>query len=330
MAGIVVSLALLWWTFRDVRVSEVLAHARSARWSWLILTVVLATLTFPVRLLRWRLILRDADGRPLPLGALWHAVAVGFMANNLLPARAGEVARAYVASKQLENVRFTTALASIGVERVFDGLTVVALLTFGLLAPSFPSHATMGSVPLARVVTNLGILFAAALVVALLVVYRPAFWLGIAGRVSRATLPERAAARILSILEGLVGGLTVLRSPARFAGVVVWSFALWLVNGASFWACFVAFGIAVPPEGALVMQGVLAFAVAVPSTPGYVGVFEAAIRGTLGIYGVASSLAVGYALTYHITTFIPITLLGLWSLSRVGMHIGELRARPTT
>src|SRR5207244_3690085 len=75
----------------------------------LVLTVALATLTFPIRLIRWRVILRDERERPLPWLPLWYAVAIGFMANNLLPARAGEFARAYVASRQLP-VRFTTAL----------------------------------------------------------------------------------------------------------------------------------------------------------------------------------------------------------------------------
>ena len=65
--------------------------------------------------------------------------------------------------------------------------------------------------------------------------------------------------------------------------------------------------------------------VAVPSTPGYVGVFEAATLVTLGFYGVDSSLAASYALTYHVTTFIPITLLGFWSLSRLHLRLGEVR-----
>ena len=322
------SLLLLWWTFRDVKTAEVVEHARGARPFWIVVAVILATLTFPIRTLRWRLILRDDEGGPLPLVPLWHAVAVGFMGNNLLPFRAGEFARGFMASKQLPGVRFTTALASIGVERVFDGLTMVALLTVGILAASFPGDATLGGVPAARIVTNLGIAFAAAMIVAVFVVSRPAFWLGLAGRMTRAALPERVATRVVGVLEGLVAGMTVLRNPARFAGVVGWSLVLWLVNAASFWACFVAFGITVPPEGALVLQGFLAFGVAVPSSPGFWGVFEAITRVVLALYSVPPGLAVSYAFTYHLTTFAPITVLGLWSLSRASMSLRELRARP--
>jgi hypothetical protein len=186
---------------------------------------VLATLTFPLRTLRWRLILRDVDGHRLPLGPLWRAVAVGFMANNLLPARAGEVARAYMANRLLP-VRFTTALASIGVERVFTPFMARADAV-GVTLPSFPRQATIEGLPVARIVLTLGVLFGAALVVALLVVHRPGFWLGLARRVLARILPAAAARRLLAIAEGLVAGLAVLTHPGRFAGVVAWSLVLW-------------------------------------------------------------------------------------------------------
>jgi hypothetical protein len=143
-----------------------------------------------------------------------------------------------------------------------------------------------------------------------------------------AVLPERLAARLLGLAEGLVAGLTVLTHAGRFAGVVAWSLALWLVSAASFWACFRAFAIPVPPETALVLQGLIAFGVAVPSSPGFVGLFEAITRVTLGFYGIAPDLAVSYAVTYHVTTFFPITLLGFYSLSRAHVGWRELRARP--
>lgn len=315
---------LLWWAVHDVQPAMVLAHARNAHPGWLAITVVLATLTFPLRTLRWRLILRDVDGHRLPLVPLWHAVAIGFMANNLLPARAGEVARAFVANRLLP-VRFTTALASVGVERVLDGLVMVGLLALGVALPSFPRAATINGLPVARIVTTLGAIFGCALLVALLVVHRPATWLALLRRALDRLLPPRLAARLTTLAEGLVAGLGVLTHPGRFVGVVAWSFALWIVNAASFWAGFRAFGIPVAPEGAFVLQGLIGFGVALPASPGFVGVFEAVTRVTLAFYGIAPDLGVSYAVTYHITTFLPITLLGLWSLSRIHLGLRELR-----
>ena len=316
-------MALLVWVLHRIDLREVWAHAQHADPLLLLLTVLVATITFPVRTLRWQLILRDPHGRRLPFVPLWHATTIGFMANNLLPARAGEVARAYVASRQVP-VRFSTAFVSIVVERVFDGLIMLALMAVAIAAPSFPAHAAVGGRSLATVATSLAVLFAALLLLALLVANKPALWLGAIERISRRLLPVPIADRIVRTSDGIVAGLLPLKSPARFLGVVLWSLVLWLKNALAFAICFKAFGLAVPLEAAFLLQGIIGFGVAVPSTPGYVGVFEAAALVTLGFYGVDSSLAASYALTYHVTTFIPITLLGFWSLSRLHLKLREV------
>ena len=322
--GLVVTVGLLAWALHGVDARALIDHLRRAN-PWLMAaTIVLATLTFPLRAIRWRLILRSTSGGRLPLGPLWHATAIGFMANNLLPVRAGELARAY-AARQAVSVRFTTALASIAVERVLDGLVLVGLFTVALVVPSFPRDAMIGGVRLAGLATAGAGLFAGILVVALLVVHRPAPWIRLLGRVARGVLPARLADHVTHLAEGLVEGLDVLKRPGRLLGVAAWSLLLWLVNAASFAVCFRAFGLPVPPEGALLLQGVIGFGVALPSSPGFVGVFEAATRGTLAMYGVDATRAVSYALAYHLGTFFPITLLGLASLSRMRLHLAELR-----
>jgi len=323
LIGLLVSAALLVWVLYRIDPRKVWNYAQHANGWLLLLTVIFATLTFPVRAIRWRLILRDVDGQRFPLTPLWHATTIGFMANNLLPARAGEVARAYVASRQLP-VRFTTSLASIAVERVFDGLVMLGLMAVAIAAPSFPAHALVRGRSLSTVATSATILFGALLVLALIVVHRPAPWLALLTRIARKLLPARAADRVIHAADGMIAGLAVLKSPARFAGVVFWSLILWLKNAAAFAICFRAFGLDVPLESALLLQGIIGFGVAVPSTPSYIGVFEAATLLTLQLYGVDSSLAVSYALTYHLTTFLPITLLGFWSLSRLRMRLREI------
>src|SRR5213083_2814371 len=162
VVGLAVTLALLAWALHDIDPHELVVHLRRADPLLLLAAVALATLTFPLRTLRWQLILRDVGGKRFPLLPLWHATAIGFMANNLLPVRAGEFARAFAAQQALP-VRFTTALASVGVERVFDGLMLVGLLTVALAAPSFPHHATIGGMPLSGVATGAAALFGAML-----------------------------------------------------------------------------------------------------------------------------------------------------------------------
>src|SRR5207253_9272207 len=181
LVGLVVTLGLLAWALHGVDAGALVGHLRRAN-PWLMLaTITLATLTFPLRAIRWQLILRGTSGTRLPLGPLWHATAIGFMANNLLPVRAGEVARAYAARQALP-VRFTTALASIAVERVFDGLLLVGLFTVALVVPSFPRDAMIGGVRLAGLATAGAAMFAGILLLALLVVHRPAAWISLPGR----------------------------------------------------------------------------------------------------------------------------------------------------
>lgn len=310
--GIAISVGLLWWALRGVSITEVLRRIEGAHLAPLALAVVIATLTFPLRLIRWRLLLRDEQGRPYRVIPLWHAIALGFTANNLLPLRAGELIRSYTAAR-LAPARFSTVLSSVAVERIFDALTVVALLTLALLSPDLPPNLTVGGQSVAHLARAGAIAGVAGLLMAILVVAAPLT----AERLVRRLLPfPRIAGRIVSILEGVRQGLVVLRTPARLAGVVFWSLVLWLVNALGYYVAFAAFDIPVSYLGALLLQGLLILGISLPSTPGFFGPFEAVIVAVLALYGVPKDVAFSYAIAFHITSFIPITLLGLWSLAR--------------
>jgi glycosyltransferase 2 family protein len=320
LAGIAISAALLVWALRGVRLDEIRHQIAGARAGPLISAVIVATLTYVIRLLRWRLLLRDPDGGPLPIVPLWHAIAIGFMANNILPFRAGELVRTFAAVR-LARVRFTTALSSIAVERIFDGLAVVALLTLALFASNLPAGVAVGGVEVASAARAAGAMGLAALVVAVLVVAFPLA----AERVVRGWLPHGIANRLVTLIEGVRQGLAVLRSPARLTGVVLWSLVLWLVNAFSFYVLFAAFGIEVGFPGALLLQGVLIFGISVQLTPGFVGQFEAAIVAALALYDISKEVGSSFAITYHVTTFLPIILLGAWSLARTPIALRDLR-----
>jgi uncharacterized protein (TIRG00374 family) len=310
--GIAISIGLLLWALRGVSIPEVLRHIGGAHPAPLAIAVVIATLTFPLRLIRWCLLLRDEQGRRYRAIPLWHAIALGFTANNLLPLRAGEVIRSYAAAR-LAPARFSTVLSSVAVERIFDALAVVALLTLALLSPDLPPHLTVGGQSVAHLARAGTVIGAAALLMAILVVAAPVT----AERLVRRLVPfPRLASGIVSALEGVRQGLVVLRTPGRLAGVILWSLVLWLVNALAFYVAFAAFDIPVSYLGALLLQGLLVLGISLPSTPGFFGPFEAVIVAVLALYGVPKDVAFSYAIAYHITSFIPITLLGLWSLAR--------------
>jgi hypothetical protein len=321
LGGLVLALALLLWALRGVHLEDVLYHIRSARLWPLFAAVVLATVTFPLRLVRWRLLLRREDGRTIPPVPLWHAIAIGFMANNLLPFRAGELVRVIVATR-LADVRFTAALSSLAVERIFDGLVTLGLMGLALLVSDLPPDIAISGVPVAQAAQVAGAIVAVALLGAIAVVAFPLT----AERLVRRVLPAGGVAdRVVHLIEGIRQGLAALRSPGLLAGVVLWSFAIWLVNAYALYAGFKAFGIPVDLLGAFLLQGILVLGISVQLTPGFVGQFEAAIVAALALYGVPNDLASSYAIVYHGTTFLPIMFLGAWSLARTPVALADLR-----
>jgi uncharacterized protein (TIRG00374 family) len=324
IVGAVLAVGFLLWALRGVHLDQVVAQIRDADPWPLLLGVVLATLTFVIRLVRWRLMLRDESGAPLSPWPMWHATAIGFMANNILPFRAGELVRVFAATK-LSGARFTAAMSSVAVERVFDGLAVIGLLAVGLLGSHLPPGVVVGGVSLTHAAQVTGLLSLAALLIAGGIVAFPLT----AERVVRRVLPPgRVVDRIVDMIEGIRHGLASLRSPGLLAGVAFWSVALWLLNGAALWVSFGAFDIPVGFGGALVLQGILAIGISVQLTPGFVGQFEAAIVAGLALYGISNEVASSYALAYHGATFLPISLAGAWSLARTPLHLSDLRSTP--
>src|SRR5256885_1073800 len=121
-----------------------------------------------------------------------------------------------------------------GVERVLDGLLLVGLMMLAIASPDFPGHATIGTTSVARVTVGAAVFFGAVLLVAVLVVHRPAPWLALLRRVTYAVLPERLAAPLTRIGEGPVAGLEGLEGPGRFSPGVAWSLLAWLLHPAPF------------------------------------------------------------------------------------------------
>lgn len=322
IASVLVSLGLLYWVLRGTSLAEILAHLREARPGPLVAGVGVATATFGVRTVRWRVLLRARDGGPVSWLALWHATAMGFMANNTLPLRLGEVLRSYAASR-LGRVPLTTALSSIAVERALDLLTLVALLGFALLRAGLPADTVILGARLDTLALRAGILCVLIFAAALFVVLFPL----LTEKLIRLVFPfPRLADKLVGLVEGLRRGFQVLQSPSRLALAVFWSLVFWLMNAASFYVAFSAFGITVGFAGALLVQSLLAFGIAAPSSPGYFGVFEFVVAAALALFGVPKAVGVAYGITFHIATFIPITLLGLYSLLRTGLHVQDATA----
>jgi uncharacterized protein (TIRG00374 family) len=143
--GLALTVLLLWWVFRDAHWAEMWAHLQRANMALVLLAVAVGTCMFPLRARRWRPILSSV-APDLPFDPLWRSTAVGMMANNILPARIGELVRAYMLTR-LTPVPFAASFASLVVDRAFDAVVVLLLMVMAMFDPRFPADVRLAGRP---------------------------------------------------------------------------------------------------------------------------------------------------------------------------------------
>lgn len=322
--GVAVTVVLLWWALHDVSFGDVWAQIRQGDPLLLLAAVAVATLGFVIRALRWKVLLEPV--RPdTSLHSRLSAVSIGFMANNVLPARVGEFARAYAFSR-LEPVSASAAFGSLVVERFLDGVVLLLLLVIPPLTPGFPATGAL-SQGLGALILRGGI--AAVVVVmgglAVMAIWPRAF-VRVAERVAR-FLPRAVARPLVGALEALLDAIGVLRSPRLLALAFLWTLGFWLFHGLSFWLGMLAFGIDTGLVSAWFTEAVVGFGVAIPSAPGFIGTFHASANFALtNVYGVEEARSLAFAFGYHFGGWIPITAIGLWYAWRLGLSLGDVGA----
>ena len=322
VVGIAATVFFLWLALRDVQWHEVAAHLREANWWLLGAATLISTLGMHVRALRWKPLLEPV-APDIPFHPRIAGVCIGFAANNVFPARLGEFARTWVLSRQA-GIPLTAAFASLVVERALDGIILLAFLLGSMALPGFPEIAAGGE-NMQRAVDAMLVIVSLMLGVALAMALFPTWTVGIAERIANVVLPKAIRRPIVDALHAFVGGLHVLRSPRLLAISVVWAVAQWAFLATSFLLAFRAFGITEPGFlGAVFLQSAIAMAVAIPSSPGFFGVFEAASVWGLGLWGVQASRAASFAIGFHILGWLTVTGLGAYYAARLDIRIRDL------
>ena len=321
LLGFGITVVLLWWVLKDVSFSQVWAEVQRANYWLLGSAVTIGYVNYLFRSIRWGILLH-----PIFPGASFRsrfaAMNIGFMATNLIPGRAGEFVRPYALSR-MEPVSVSGAFGSLVVERFLDSLTITALLFVAMAAPGFPENPVVRDVSLG--VWLQGVLFLLGgllfLMVLLLVFPRP---LVKAAEKVAGFLPSKAARLVVEVLEAFLDGLKVFQSPALLIKAIGWSVGIWLFQSFSFWVAFRAFGINVGFDVALFVNGAVALAVSVPAAPGFIGTFQAGVIAGLGVYGVSEAAAIAMSLGFHVASFFPVTLIGLYYAWKLGLSLGEV------
>lgn len=322
--GVAVTVFLLWWALRGTPFGDVWAQIRQGDPLLLLAAVAVATFGFLIRAMRWKVLLAPVSP-DTTLRSRFASVSIGFMANNVLPARVGEFARALALSR-LEPVSASAAFGSLVVERFLDGIVLLLLLVIPPLTPGFPSNGAL-SEGLGALILRGGIL---AVVVVMVALAGMALWprTFVRGAERAAVLlPKRMARPVVDALEALLDAIGVLRSPRLLGLALLWTVGFWLFHGLSFWLGMLAFGIDTGLVSAWFTEAVVGFGVAIPSAPGFIGTFHASADFALStVYGVDEARSLAFAFGYHFAGWIPITAIGLWYAWRLGLSLGDVGA----
>ena len=304
LLGLAVSAALLYLVLRNVSLAELLSHLGRTHWGWLALSAAANIAMVGARGVRWALFFHPAAPAAWPLVS---ATAIGFMGNNLLPLRAGELLRAYLAARSTR-LSFWTALATLAVERVLDALSILLILGGVVVVVEVPLWLKTGALTLLALdLLAMGMLILLA-----------RGWEPVVRLIAR--IP-RLGATVERWLALFAIGLQSLRPGPHLGPLFGWTVLIWILNAGAVWAALRSVGLALPASASLTVLAFSGIAVSLPSAPGYVGTVQFFVVQALGIYAVTGAEAVTFSLLYHAAGYIPMTLLGWIFLLAQGLSL---------
>ena len=313
--GIAISILFLYLAVRSVEWPELWQLFRQGNYLYLVPAVLLLVVINLLRAYRWRLLMYPNNR--LPIWRVFRIVNIGYFFNNVLPAKAGELVRAYLVGRLIPG-GIGQALSTLLIERLLDVLTLVVLLVALMPFVELPSWAIQG-----------GLLFGAGAITATIVLLilarlgdRGVSWLWrFIGR-----LPVIGHAKVRSALINLLDGFRVLSATRLLPGILGGSLLIWLGYAAFNYTIMAALRMTyLPFSAAALVLCATGFSMVLPSSPGAIGVFEWAGVQALSVYGIAQGTAFGYALGLHTFTNVVLILFGLGGLAREGLSYSGLK-----
>lgn len=314
--GVLISILFLWLALRGLHLGDFWSVVAKANYWWILPGVGVYFIGVWARAWRWHYLLGPI--KKIPTAKMFPITTIGYMGNNIYPARAGEVLRAVIL-KRKEGVPVSASLATIIVERIFDGVVMLAFIFVNLteLARLTGSSGFVGNIQEVAIYGTAA--FIGALIVFLLAAMFPALTIRIGDWFIERLLPERLREKVRGIMHKFLDGLASLRSPFNVLMVFLTSVVIWLLETAKYWFVMHAFDFEVSFFALMLMNGIVNLATTIPSAPGYIGTFDAPGIAVLTAYGVDQAMAAGYTLVLHVALWLPITALGAWFLAREGI-----------
>jgi len=325
--GIGISIALLMLFLLTVDMGRMIDALSEVDYIYLAPAVAMYLVSTYLRSLRWSVLLRHM--KPVSANRLYPVVVVGYMANNLLPMRLGELIRSYYVGER-EGISKTSALVTVFVERVFDAITLLFfIMVIALFVPEMKrvaqSFGEESGIPWLLLVAGLSLPFIGALTTLVLFAVYPSktreliLWFA-------KLLPRRFEETLDSLIETFLLGLSPLRSMKMLVALFLLSIPIWITEAAVFFLIGLPFGFVGlhSGPGAMAVTMVLVTAItnigsSIPAAPGGLGLFEIIARETLALGPLVSvdrSVAAAFAVVVHAVILLPMIILGqviLWT-----------------
>jgi uncharacterized protein (TIRG00374 family) len=319
--GFIISLVILYLAFRRIDVQLLLKSLQGANYLYLFPIIAIIFVNMALRALRWGYLLRPVKKIGFP--NLFAGILIGFMANNVLPVRMGEFVRAYIIGRS-EQIRKSASFATVMVERLFDGLTVLGLLvvvlTFIHLPPEniyFKRALQMGGYITMAI-------YGFTLVVLVMVKTQTRWFLKTALFFTR-PFPSKVTKNGISTIKSFKEGLLSVESTKTMVTAFLYSLVIWAVFAYSIHLMGLAFGLTLSISATTMVLLAICLAMMIPSTPGYVGPYHASVAYALVLYNIPLEKALSFSLVFHATNYIPITLAGFLYLWRHHLSLRKIR-----
>jgi len=332
--GVLISAFFLWWTLRNLNPADLWQAVSHANYWWILPGVAVFFVGLWVRAWRWHYLLRPL--KSIKTRVMFPITCIGYMGNNIYPARAGEVLRAVVL-KRREGVPISASLATVIVERIFDGVVMLAFVFFNLA--QLAKMATV-SVPVGKwtlTIQGLAIWGSVAFFGALVLFLLAAMFPHISARLGQwcidRLLPARIRVQTSGIMHKFLDGLEALRSPFNILMVFFTTLIIWLLETVKYWFVMHAFPFHVSFFILMLINGVVNLATTIPAAPGYLGTFDLPAIVILMADGIEQGVASAYTFVLHFALWFPVTVVGAWFLAREGIQWSEslrIEADPNT
>ncbi len=322
--GVIISAIFVWFALQGLKLDEFWQAVSDANYWWILPGIVVYFVGVWARAWRWHYLLKPI--KQISTTEMFPIVTIGYMGNNIYPFRAGEILRAVIL-KRRHGVNVSASLATIFVERIFDGVVMLSFVFLNLpeLAKLNIDSGFAGSIQQTAIWGTVA--FAGALIVFLLAAMFPQITSQVSLWLIEHFLPKRFHIKVISLTHKFLDGLASLRSPANVLMVFATSAVIWLLETAKYWFVMHAFNFEVSFFTLMLMNGIVNLATTLPAAPGYIGTFDTPGIAVLTAYGIAKPIATGYTLVLHAALWLPITLLGAYFMAKEGIQWSDsLRA----